>query len=262
MFSFYRQTLTAFLVFCLSILGIGWIQLPKMQKLLRKEKTVSLADLKKEVQAEKFRLDLLKKLPTFGFDNVMANWTYLNFLLYFGDDEVRERSGYNLSPEYFEYILQKDPKFIHAYLSLSTSTSMYAGMPDRAVNIAARGLKSLSPQVPKKSYFVWRYKGIDELLFLGDSQAAKKSFNSAANWASQNSDPQSQLIAKISRGTANFLKRKPDSKYAQISAWSMVLNNGNDENTQKRAIAAIQALGGEVIPTPEGSYKIKLPRQD
>ncbi|MEM7726256.1 MAG: hypothetical protein AAF208_07765 [Cyanobacteria bacterium P01_A01_bin.45] len=262
MLNFYSQTLTAFLVFCLSILGISMIQLPKMQKLLQSEKIISVGDLEKEVETEKFRLDLLKKLPTFGFDNVMANWTYIMFLLYFGDDQIREKTGYSLSPEYFEYILEKDPKFIKAYLSLSTSTSMYAAMPDRAININKKGLKFLSAQLPKESHFVWRYKGIDELLFLGDSQAAKESFKSAANWAKQHPDQQSQEVARISQGTAKFLESNPDSKYAQIATWSMVLNNGVDKETQKRAIAAIENLGGKVILTPEGNYKIQLPPQD
>ncbi len=41
----------------------------------------------------------------------------------------------------------------------------------------------------------------------------------------------------------------------------MVLNNGVDERSRKRAISEIRALGGDVISTPEGN-KIVLPKKD
>ncbi|MGB7440222.1 MAG: hypothetical protein WA919_04080, partial [Coleofasciculaceae cyanobacterium] len=112
------------------------------------------------------------------------------------------------------------------------------------------------------SYYVWRYKGIDELLFLGDGQAAQQSFAKAAEWASTYSDPESQSIAAISSQTAEFLKNNPQSKAAQISAWAMVLGNATDKRTQQIAISQIEALGGKVIITPEGGLRLQLPAQD
>ena len=257
-----RQVMGASLAFLLSTFGIVSLQFPRMQVLTKSKNKYSKVELEQEIQSEKLRLQLLKQLPSFGFDNVIANWVYLSFLQYFGDDETRAKTGYSLSPEYFEVILKRDPRFIQAYLSLSTSTSMYAGMPERSVGLTKKGLKSLSPWVPKRSYFVWRYKGIDELLFLGDSKAAQQSFATAANWASNHSDEESRQTAYISERTANYISRKPNSKNAQIAAWSMVLNQGVDEKTHKRAIMEIEALGGKVIKTPDGTYKIKLSQQD
>jgi hypothetical protein len=42
----------------------------------------------------------------------------------------------------------------------------------------------------------------------------------------------------------------------------MVLNNQVDERTQKRAIREIEALGGKVITTLEGTHKILFPPKD
>lgn len=259
---FSRQTIAASLALFLSVIGIAYLQFPRMQALLKGKKEYSSIDIKREMKSEKVRLQFLKQLPNFGFDNVIANWVYLSFLQYFGDDEIRAKTDYRLSPEYFEVILQRDPRFIEAYLALSTSASMYAGMPEKSVELTSRGLKSLSPWVPKRSYFVWRYKAVDELLFLGDSQMAQQSFANAANWASNHSDPESQRTAYISRRTADYISRKPDSKHAQVAAWAMVLNQGVDYITRKRAIMEIEALGGKVIKTPEGTHKIKLPQKD
>lgn len=257
-----RQALVTPLVACLCVLGVSLLQLPQLKKLLVSKQTASLESLEKGIKAENLRLNLLKKMPSFGYDNFIADWTYIDFLQYFGDDEVRDKTGYSLSPEYFEVILERDPRFLEAYLSLSSSTSLYAAMPERSVKLMEKGLKSLSPWVPEKSHYVWRYKGIDELLFLGNAQAAQASFSKAANWASNLSDEESQLAAYLSQKTAEFLSRNPNSKFARIATWSMVLNNKVDERTRKRAISEIESLGGMVITTPEGRQQIKFPEKD
>ncbi|WGV24868.1 hypothetical protein [Halotia branconii] len=257
-----RQAVITPFVACLCMLGIGLIQFPKLQKLLYNQQAISIETLEKDIQSEKLRLNFLKRMPSFGYDNFIADWVYLNFLPYFGDDEARAKTGYSLSPEYFEVVLKNDPRFLAAYLSLSASTSIYAAMPERTISLMEKNLKSLSPQVPEKSYYVWRYKAIDELLFMGNSQAAQHSFLMAADWANSYSDEESKYVAAISQKTAEFLSRNPNSKYAQIATWSMVLNNDVDETTRKIAINRIEALGGKVITTPEGTQKIMFPPKD
>ncbi|MEH1836265.1 MAG: hypothetical protein V7L29_30490 [Nostoc sp.] len=257
-----RQTFATPIVACVCILGVGLLQFPQMQKLLISKQIASLETLNKDIKTENIRLNFLKKIPSFGYDNFIADLVYLNFLQYFGDDEARDKTGYSLSPEYFEVILERDPRFLAAYRSLSVSTSLYAAMPERAIALSEKGLKSLSPSVPEKSYYVWRYKGVDELLFLGNAQAAQKSFATAAKWASKFSDAESQLIAHTSQRTAEFLNRNPNSKYAQIATWAIVLNNQVDQRTRKRAIREIEALGGKVITTTEGTHKIVFPPKD
>jgi hypothetical protein len=257
-----RKTIATPFVICVCILGVALIQFPQMQKLINSKQSASLETLEKELKSENIRLNFLNKMPSFGYNNLIADLVYLNFLQYFGDDEVRDKTGYSLSPEYFEVILERDPRFLAAYRSLSISTSLYAAMPERAIALSEKGLKSLSPSVPEKSYYVWRYKGVDELLFLGDAKAAQKSFATAANWASKFSDAESQMVANTSQKTAEFLSRNPKSKYAQISTWSIVLNNHVDERTQKRAIKEIETLGGKIIITPEGTKKIIFPPKD
>ncbi|MGB6299182.1 MAG: hypothetical protein WBF90_23800 [Rivularia sp. (in: cyanobacteria)] len=254
-----RQAITSSSVACLCLFAVSSLQLPRMQKLLSDKPTNTVEALEREITTEEVRLKFLKKIPTFGYDNLIANWIYLNFLQYFGDDENRSRTGYGLSPQYFEVILKRDPRFVNAYLALSTSGSMYAGMPEKSVKIMNKGLESLNPWVPKNSYYVWRYKGVDELLFLGNSEAASKSFTNASEWASEHSDEESKLAAFVSGKTAEFLQNNPDSKNAQISAWGMVLSNGTDKKTYQRAVRAIEALGGKVISTPQGN-QIRFPK--
>jgi type II secretory pathway pseudopilin PulG len=256
------QLLGPSLVALVCIAIVGALQVPQLRKISAKSGNASIEALSQELEAEKLRLGILQKLPTFGFDNLVANWALLDFLEYFGDDLARSKTGYALSPEYFEVILRRDPRFLDAYLFLSSSTSIYAGLPQRSVDLMAEGLKQLSPHDPPRAYYVWRYKGIDELLFLGDSQAAKRSFEMAADWASTYSDVEGQQIAQVSRRTAQFLARNPKSKSAQVAAWSMVLSNAPDDRTRKIAIERIRGLGGDVFITPEGQVRILPPKAD
>lgn len=257
----YQESIVAAIAAGLCVCGIVLLQIPQLDKLTT-AKPLSPATLNQDVQTEKVRLNLLQQIPSFGFDNLFADWVFLNFLQYFGDDEVRAKTGYGLSPDYFEVILNRDPRFLSAYLFLSSSTSLYAGMPERAIALMNQNLKLLSPTVPHQAYYIWRYKGIDELLFLGDAAAAQQSFTTAAQWASVYPDAESQQVAAISQKTAEFLSRNPASKSAQIGAWTMVLSNPVDQATRNLAISRIKALGGEVTITPDGIVQVKPPKED
>ncbi|MBD2179897.1 hypothetical protein [Aerosakkonema funiforme] len=246
----------------LCLLAIALLQVPHLNQLLSKSKNASEAELKKEVETERVRLNLIKNLPSLGFNNLIADWVMLNFLQYFGDDPARDRTGYELSSQYFDIIIDRDPRFFDSYVFLSTSVTLYAGKPEKSVALMEKGLKSLSPQLPGKYYYVWRYKGIDELLFLGKPKAAKRSFEMAAQWARLRSDPESQNVATLSERTASFLSKNPNSKLAQAGAWSMVLGNAVDDRVRKLAISRIEALGGKVNITPEGRVEVTLPKTD
>ncbi len=239
--------------------GIGALQQSRLNDIRQQNVTPSQAEILQEQKDIQFQLELLKKTPTFGFDRVISDWAFLQFLQYFGDTPAREQTGYDLSPDYFDVVLKHDPYFRDAYLFLSASTTLYAGKPDRTVELFERELARLSPKTPDQAYFIWRYKAIDELLFVGDSQAAQQSFEMAAEWASQYNDPQSQAIARSSRQTADFLETNPDSLAAQVSAWTMVYYNAFDANTQQLAISRIESLGVAVSVDEEGNLKISLP---
>jgi len=249
----------------LILLGVGAIallQFPQIQPLANRSQTASAEKIQQETEVERARLNLLKNLPGFGFNNLIADWTFLSFLQYFGDEPARAKTDYSLSPEYFEVILGRDPDFLDTYIFASTSISLYAGMPEKSVALMQQGLQSLKPNVPPGSYYAWRQLGIDQLLFLGDAQGARQSFETAANWARLSSLPGSASIAEGSQQTADFLARNPSSKTAQIAAWTMILSSAPDDRTQKTAISRIEALGSKVVKMPDGTYSIQAPAKD
>ena len=241
---------------------IVYLQVPQLASLKRQGANLSKAQLQQAEADLKTQLLIAKTLPTFVFDNIIADWHFINFVQYFGDTEVRSQAGYGAAMEYFDVMLDRDPRFLYAYFYLSSTGSLYAGQPEKSVSLMNGGLKSLSPKVPDRGYYIWRLKAVDELLFLGKVPDARNSMLTAANWARQSSTAEGQNVARLSQGTAAYLARNPNSKQAQFDAWNMVLGAAVDDFVIKRAIVGIRSTGGKVTISPSGEFKVEAPVKD
>jgi hypothetical protein len=231
------------------------LQFPKLNQRLGGQ---TLDETRKAVRDEEARLKLIRQLPPrgLGFNNMIANFAFLQFLQYFGDDIARDKfqTGYSLSPLYFANIIDRDPRFLSSYIYMSASVSMFAGLPKEALNIYSKGLQSLEPEQQPSAYTVWRYKATDQLLFLGDAKGARESYLKAAEWADKASlsgkklveDP--KLVAEASRQSAQWLEaeRDLDLTKAQIGAWSMVLQNAKDKKTVQIVAQELDKLGMKI----------------
>ena len=207
-------------------------------------------------QQETARLKLLKLLPALGYNNLLADWTFLSFLQYFGDDPAREKTNYELLDDYFEVIVTHDPRWVEMYNFLSTSVSFYQARPDLTVQLIERGLQSLSPAKNSKAWLVWRTKGIDELLLLGDSQASAKSHEMAAQWAENTPD---QDFSPRLREFAETLKQNPDHLLIRIQTWLMVYSTTQDKLVRKRAIQELLELGVKIKTQDNGELTFIIP---
>ncbi|MBF2028887.1 MAG: hypothetical protein IGS48_19355 [Oscillatoriales cyanobacterium C42_A2020_001] len=242
-----------------ALLGVIALQRARLQ-----QPSLWLEDPIQAGEQEKFRLELLKQMPSFGFDNLFANWVFLNFLQYYGDDEARAKTGYGLSPEYFDIVTQRDPRFAGAYIFLSNSVSHQAGKPELAVAMMQRGTNALSPQIDPLAFQVWRFMSLDQLLLLGDIPGSVRSLEMAAKWVE--GTPYAELNL-VFRQTAEFLRQDPNSKPVRVSAWAAIYQQAaavGDQQTQERAKREIVALGGKIFekdgklvvqPPPSASAK-------
>jgi tetratricopeptide (TPR) repeat protein len=249
-----------------SILGaftaIVYLQAPQLASIKQQNQNTNKAHLQQEEADLKTQLSIAKTLPTFGFDNIVADWYFIDFIQYFGDSDLRKQAGYAAAMEYFDAIIDRDPRFLFAYFYLSSTGSTYLGQPQESVNLMNKGLKSLTSKVPDRGYYIWRLKAVDELIFLGKIPDAQNSMLKAAEWASQAATPEGENVAKLSRGTAAYLARNPNSKQAQFDAWTMVLGAAVDDIVIKRAIEGIRSTGGKVTISSDGKFKIEAPVKD
>lgn len=231
-------------------------QLTKVKKESQSEPNYTEIALTEQMQAS-----LIKKAPSFGYNNLIADWSFLKFLIYFGDEEAREKTGYATVTDYFETIVKNDPRFVKSYFYISPANSLFAGKPERTVELITKGLKSISPQTSPEACFLWMYKAVDQLLFLGDSKAARQSYENAAQWAKSSDSELSKKVAIRARQTAHFLAKNPDSKQAQIGAWTMLLSNATNDETRKVVINNIKKLGGTIEISPEGLLEVTVPKE-
>jgi hypothetical protein len=237
------------------MLAVVALQQPKVQTLTREK--LSARDYSQEAQLEQTKVELLKNMPAFGFRNMLANWSMLQFIQYFGDVDARAETGYILSPDFLEAVVKNDPKFIRAYLMMSVASSVNAGRPDRTISIMNEGLAKLDPSVAD-AYYIWLYKGVDELLFLGDIKAAKHSNQMAADWAKIAGNP---FIEKSALGTVRFLSTNPDSRAPRVGAWMLVWLNSQDEETRKMAKENIEKLGGKLVVVNDNQVMAIPPKE-
>jgi hypothetical protein len=142
------------------------------------------------------------------------------------------------------------------YNFLSTSVSFYQARPDLTVKLIEQGLKSISPEKNPRSWLVWRTKGVDELLLIGDTQAAIKSHEMAAKWAEGTPD---QDFAPRLREFAEILRKNPDNKLIRIQSWLMVYSATQDKLVRKRAIQELTKLGVKLEVQKDGELKYTIP---
>jgi hypothetical protein len=239
--------------------GMSPVSVPGQKPLSAKSAASFKQAAQQEAQQEALQLKMLKTIPSFGFDNLIADWTFLQFLQYFGDDEARDVTGYNLSQEYFDIVTQRDPRWADIYLFLSTAISFYQGKPETAVNLMERGTRalSLSPQIHSQSWIVWRTKGLDELLLLGDIPESIRSHEMAADWVQ--GSPEGPNLAPIFRATAEYLRRDPDSVPVRFTAWNTVYSQTTDKLVRQRAKQALVKLGAQVQKDKNGQESFILP---
>ena len=238
------------------------LQMREIEHARSQSTVLSLKEHVRDNAIARQRLSAIKSTPPLGFRNLLADSVFLNFLQYFSDVSNKKSVDKTLSPAFFESIISLDPFYRNYYLFLSSSTTLYAAQPQKAVDLMDKGLKEIDPEVVSDSFYIWRYKGVDELLFIGDSQAAKESFERAADWASRSDDPSSELMRMVSQQTADFLETDPDSSHAQIAAWSSVLFNALDDATREKAAERIESFGGSVDFLEDGNVHIESNTSD
>lgn len=221
--------------------------------------SLSVEEAKKADQQEATRLQLLKQLPALGYNNLIADWTFLNFLQYFGDDVAREKTNYELLDDYFDVITTFDPLWLEMYPFLSTSVSFYQAKPAVADRLMERGTKALSPEINPKAWQIWRLRGIDQLLLLGDTKASIASHEMAAKWAENT--PDQDVITPRFREFAETLRKNPDNTMIRIQTWLTVYASTTDKVVRKRAIQELLALGVKIQTNENGEEVFIIPEE-
>ena len=135
------QGLSSALLAVVAALGALTLQRSHHSRQLQDAVNVNPARQEERLQAS---LAIQQRLPTLGFENLAADWTFLQFIQYYGDTDARNITGYSLNDDYFELIVDRDPRFYEANLALSTATSLFGRPP--------RPQRSITRSLPRRPY--------------------------------------------------------------------------------------------------------------
>lgn len=226
----------------IALAGIVLLQSQEYKKSIQK---LNRADYLAQEQEQLRIINWHKQSSHLGFDNLKASWSYLDFIQYFGDTQARDTIGYNLVPEYFEMINSIDPRFTEAHLSLSVANSIYAGNPEQTIALMEQAIEAVEPKSGQAA-FLWTYKGMDELLFMGDKQAAINSYEMAAKWASLVEQNNAQGLQINDLGSSLKHISEIELKEAQVRAWSSVLVYIRDNHKQREILDKIIDLKADI----------------
>jgi len=240
-----------------AIAGIIKLQQPQLQQLSARD-VASPEDQRQEA----LNLSLMSRSPSFGLDNILADWAFLNFVQYDGDTATRKAVGYPLAPKYFEMMTRLDPRFVDSYVFLSGIMSYQMGMPKEAIALMDRGTSALTPKDHPKAFLVWRLKGLDQLLMANDLDAAQFSYDQAGDWALASSDASVREVGPIFKQTAEFIRTDPNNKTVLLWSWSAIYDQAvvtRDEVTQARAREMLLKIGAIERNDEKGNIYFSLP---
>jgi hypothetical protein len=241
----------------LAIAGIIKLQQPQLSQLSAREVASS-----EDQRQEALKLSLVSRSPSFGFDNLVADWAFLNFIQYDGNSATRKAVGYDLAPKYFDLITRLDPRFVDTYVFLSGIMSYQMGKPDEAIALMDRGTTALTPKAHPKAFLVWRIKGLDQLLMANDLRASQFSYDQAGDWALASSDASSREVGPIFKQTAEFIRTDPDNKQMLLWSWSSIYDQAivtRDEATKTRAKDKLLGIGAIERKDDKGNVYFTLP---
>lgn len=241
-FKIFSQLLASVSPFiCLA--GIVWLQSQEFKKYSQK---LNAADYLALEQKQARLIDWQAQSPDLSFSNLKANWSYLNFIQYFGDGDARETIGYSLVPEYFELITQIDPHFTTAHLNLSLANSVYSGNPEKSIALLEEILATVDPE-SEEAALLWTSKGLDELLFMGDKTAAIESYKTAAKWAKLSKGERTDGLTIRDLASSLESTSEIELKQAQVRAWSSVLVHVRDNQRRREILNKISVIKAEII---------------
>lgn len=203
------------------------------------------------------QLAVLEQLPSLGFDNAIASWTFLQYLQYFGDEAARDATGCRLNFTYLDQVTQRDPRFFTAYTFVPGGVSYCQGEPLKSVELLDRGLESITPDIEDNVFALALLEALDRFLLLGDIPGAINAYEQAADLAAE-TDTYADF-ASYYRQTAQWLRDNPDSLQARFIGWQEVYFNATDESVQERAIAELEDLGAQVIRQDDGAVEFRPP---
>lgn len=161
------------------------------------------------------------RLVSLGFDKLLADCYWLNFIGYYGDTAARQKDKYRLADRYLDLITSLDPEFIQPYWFVAFTVGNDQKNPERAAEILRRGIES-----NQNNWYLPFIAGFNQYMFARDELEAARYYRMASKFP----DAPSWLAKQ-----ADILEAKIPSMIKEINAWTDVFYSVEEEGLKQRA---------------------------
>jgi hypothetical protein len=222
-------------------------------------KIISLTAPENEEQSRPLlpRAELLKFF-SLGYNQLLADLWWLNFIQYYGDTKLRLKDKYAYAYNYLDLITQVDPKFTQPYWFAAFAVGSEQKRPDLAARLIERGVRA-NPD----NWYLPFIAGINQYLFAGNDVAAARYYRMAAkfpqapNWLGRQAVILEAKVPSLIKQTniwASIYISSPDplvkaeAKKKLVSSWVHIYRISPSEKDKERARAELRLLGYDLQP--------------
>ncbi len=188
-----------------------------------------------------------------GYDQLLADFYWLAFVNYVGDDSARTIDHYAMADKYLDLVTGLDPRFVQPYWFCAFTVGAEQKRPLRANEIIKRGIRA-----NQNNWYLPYIAGVNLYLFAHDEVGAAKYYQAASKfpdaprWLARQAGilaariPSS--IKEINTWDAIYRTEKAPlirtrAKERLISLWTRVYTESPSGEIRSRAKLALEQLG-------------------
>ncbi|MBX9696389.1 MAG: hypothetical protein K2Z81_28635 [Cyanobacteria bacterium] len=175
------------------------------------------------------------RLVSLGFEQVIADYYWLQFIYYVGDSKARDLDHYEHADRYLDLITGLDPRIIQAYWFAAFTVGGDQKNPERAAELIERGL-----QANQDNWYLPYIAAVNQFLFARNTSEAARYYRMAAKY----------------KGAPDWLERQAtilDSNIPVLAKsaniWLNVFNSAEDDTIRERARITASKLWSVIYNT-------------
>lgn len=184
--------------------------------------------------------DMVKHI-TLGYDNVIADLLWIQFIQYYGENNLIKRSGstkydFSFTYKYIDVITTLDPNFQYAYWLGAFTIADEMDRPDLAIKIIQRGMKN-NP----KNWWLPYTGSIMELMYNNNYVGAYNYILIAAKL-----QPKKAIIKRLKKVLESGKTKQEKARAVWVEVYNVAREQG-DELTMEKARKKLKRLGYIIV---------------
>lgn len=202
------------------------------------------------------------RLMSLGFDQILADFYWLQFVGYVGDLDNRKLDRYALADQYLDLITGLDPYFVQAYWFAAFTVGSDQHRPQRAAELLERGI-----QANPDNWYLPFIAGNNQFLYANNGLAAAKyyrmasKFPGAPDWLERQAnilETNTPLLIKQAYSWLNIFNSAEESMVKEhareqcIRLWVQVFKHAPSELYRGKAREALRSCGVDVDAVVRG----------